>query len=97
MSYCPQCAAYEDELARCKEKLACNKCNRGHETLPLILWDCPACHDETKAHTTALREALEAISHKAAIGSMNHDDAHDICDAIGGIAEAALRQGKGGT
>ena len=37
-----------------------------------------------------VREALETIIRKAAIGSMNHADAHDICDAIGGIAQAAL-------
>jgi hypothetical protein len=24
------------------------RCNKGHETLPLVLWDCPDCHEETK-------------------------------------------------
>lgn len=29
-------------------KLDANRCNRGHETLPLRLWDCPECHARTK-------------------------------------------------
>jgi len=43
---------YDALETRCDEleaKLYANKCNRGHETVPLILWDCPVCHDETRA------------------------------------------------
>ena len=48
---CDQChpnkvlaAAYRTAEA----KLNHNRCHSGHETLPLKLWDCPACHDETR-------------------------------------------------
>ena len=41
------------ENKRLNDKLNCNRCNKGHITLPLILWDCPACHDETRAALAA--------------------------------------------
>lgn len=37
-----------DERDRLRAQLANNRCNSGHETLPLVLWDCPECHNETK-------------------------------------------------
>lgn len=38
-----------EEILRLEDRLDNTKCNSGHETLPLMLWDCPACHDETRA------------------------------------------------
>lgn len=48
--------ALRAEVARLNDKLNCNKCNKGHETLPLYLWDCPKCHAETKAEVARLRD-----------------------------------------
>ena len=32
-----------DRAHRAQERLDCTRCNSGHETLPLKLWDCPEC------------------------------------------------------
>lgn len=37
-------------------RLDCTRCNSGHETLPLKLWDCPAC---TKEKVDALQAKLD--------------------------------------
>jgi len=42
-------------------KLNINKCNAGHETLPLYLWDCPRCHEETKKENERLREQTSRL------------------------------------
>ena len=36
-------AALRAELAEAREKLNRNKCNSGHTTLAVYLWDCPEC------------------------------------------------------
>lgn len=41
-----------------RAKLDCNRCNAGHKTLPLALWDCPACHDETRAQLAAAKHQI---------------------------------------
>ena len=51
-------AEQQAEMGRLKAKLECNRCNKGHETLPLILWDCPTCHDETRAERDTLQAEL---------------------------------------
>lgn len=64
---CPVCAARAEvaalrgELAAARAKLNTNRCNSGHETLPLVLWECPACHDETRKERDALRERVEDL------------------------------------
>jgi hypothetical protein len=42
-------------------KLNGTRCNAGHDTLPLVLWDCPACHDKTRAERDAVLDALHEI------------------------------------
>lgn len=42
-------------------KLDKNVCNSGHVTLPLTLWDCPECHNETR------RERDEAVRNQYAV------------------------------
>lgn len=85
-------------------RLDTNRCNRGHETLPLTLWDCPECHNETKRKLAELAEALKegrrAIGdHHApgdcyATGPLTGDDYRDLveCPACSFIAkhDAAL-------
>lgn len=54
---------YQTNLAaRLQAKLDTNRCNRGHETLPLVLWDCPECHGVTKAKLAELVEAADYIA-----------------------------------
>ncbi|HEY3434271.1 MAG TPA: hypothetical protein VGK41_01325 [Solirubrobacterales bacterium] len=53
-------ALYE-ERDRLQTMLDTNRCNRGHETLPLALWDCPACHDETKRRLASLIAGSKAM------------------------------------
>ena len=38
-----QIAALTAEVERLTAKLESDECNAGHKTLPLKLWDCPAC------------------------------------------------------
>jgi len=46
---------------RLQAKLDTKLCGNGHDNvLPLELWDCPACHEETKRKLTRLIEAAEA-------------------------------------
>ena len=65
-------AEKERELAQARRerdelqaKLDQNRCNSGHETLPLKLWNCPACTEEReeklKDQLTQAREALQEI------------------------------------
>lgn len=37
-----------DEVRRLRGMLETNRCGRGHVTLPLVLWDCPECHEITR-------------------------------------------------
>lgn len=46
------------EVERLRAKLSQNKCNSGHETLPLELWDCPACADKLHAENATLRSLV---------------------------------------
>ena len=50
--------ALHTQLAQAQAKMNTNRCNKGHETLPLYLWDCPACHDETRAERDALQREV---------------------------------------
>jgi len=38
----------QQQLQAAQEKLNQNRCNSGHETLPLVLWDCPECSRITR-------------------------------------------------
>lgn len=49
--------AARDEL---QAKLNHNRCHNGHETLPLVLWDCPECHQRTR---DKLAEATKSLEH----------------------------------
>ena len=51
------------EVSRLRALLEHNRCNSGHETLPLKLWDCPVCAEERvkEARRAALREAAEVV------------------------------------
>lgn len=46
-------------------KLNHNRCHSGHETLPLVLWDCPECHNETRRARDAALIALAKMERKA--------------------------------
>lgn len=41
-----------------QKRLDTNRCNSGHLTLPLTLWDCPECHNLTRAERDALHAEL---------------------------------------
>jgi len=79
-------------------KLDHNRCNSGHETLPLVLWDCPECHQRTRDKLAKLVEAANA-AHMALIGYL---PAHrnDVTDAaieqLGEALEFAKREGING-
>lgn len=50
----------ETEVSQLKQYDEPNmKCNKGHVTLPLKLWDCPACTEELRQEIAMLRSALE--------------------------------------
>lgn len=65
---------------RLQIKLDMNRCGRGHETLPLVLWDCPECHGETKRKLARLIEAAEAAL-KAGVIDFN-DEPDRLREAI---------------
>ena len=51
--------AERDQL---KARLETTRCNSGHDTLPLTLWDCPECHNETRAKLQALMLAIVPLA-----------------------------------
>ena len=53
-----QIAALTAEVERLTAKLESDECNAGHKTLPLKLWDCPACG---AARDAAIKEAVGLI------------------------------------
>lgn len=60
-------------------KLDTNRCNSGHETLPLALWDCPECHNTTKRKLAELIEAVEAFKGKrGAFMALGAQDARTV-------------------
>jgi len=50
-----------DQLQR---RLDTNVCNSGHVTLPLTLWDCPECHNQTRAEREALRVQVQELTNR---------------------------------
>lgn len=62
----------EAERDRLQARLNTNRCNRGHKTLPLTLWDCPECHNETRRQRdellAALRGCVEHMEHSTRPG-----------------------------
>jgi len=50
----------QERLDIAEAKLAHNKCNAGHETLPLVLWDCPECTQILREERDDLRKVAEA-------------------------------------
>lgn len=51
--------AYLVTLAKeLKEKLATNRCNSGHTTVPLPLWDCPVCTDLIRKENLELKREI---------------------------------------
>lgn len=78
---------------RLQAKLDTNRCGRGHETLPLVLWDCPECHQQTKDRLTALIAASEAAL-KA--GVMDIDGEPDKLREAIASARAEIQRGAGG-
>lgn len=46
-----------EDRDRLQARLNTSRCNSGHDTLPLTLWDCPECHNETKRQLAELVEA----------------------------------------
>lgn len=59
------------EIQRLQAKLDLNECNSGHKTLPLTLWDCPACHDVTKAKLKTAEDLLRKRTER--IGKLEDD------------------------
>jgi hypothetical protein len=45
-----------------QKRLDTNTCNSGHVTLPLVLWDCPECHDQTRRERNALRIQVQELT-----------------------------------
>lgn len=62
------------EVERLNGKLNHNRCNAGHETLPLYLWDCPEC---TRLVREQAREAQEALK-------KSEKDRHEYGDLLMG-------------
>ncbi len=85
-------AALIAERDALQERLNTNRCNRGHETLPLTLWDCPECHNETRRERDALREALSEMTELAAGPAGGVSQAQKV--AILKKARAALTTGE---
>ena len=56
-----QLAAQTAEVERLTAKLEGNECNAGHKTLPLKLWDCPACGIERLAVRDAALAAAAGL------------------------------------
>jgi len=90
-------AKYQDaEIARLTEKLNANKCNRGHETLPLVLWDCPACTEEIRREIQRLRIALEQQPCRCNLAySSSGLPAAIICSRCSALSLAALQRHPG--
>lgn len=59
-------------IAELEAKLNSNRCNSGHETLPLSLWVCPACCEEREGALKAEIERLRGVIRERAqvIGAM---------------------------
>ena len=63
-----------DALEKAEARLQHNRCNSGHETLPLILWDCPACVDIIRARAEQAEARLSAID---ALGELKEKLRHE--------------------
>ena len=49
------------QLAQAEAKLNHNRCNAGHETLPLVLWDCPECTRLIKQRVDQLQAEINFL------------------------------------
>lgn len=74
-------AAIEHLEKQSENKLNQNRCNSGHETLPLKLWDCPEC----------VRLKTEQLEAKLAVAVEALKDANDKCRSAASIAS---REGR---
>lgn len=72
------------ERDRLQARLDTNRCNSGHETLPLTLWDCPECHNETKRKLAELIEARNAMAPlcRAVVSARTEVEERDACKAL---------------
>lgn len=59
-------AALRMEVDELKAKLERNVCNSGHTTLPLYLWDCPECHNQTRLDRDEARGAVRVLEDEVA-------------------------------
>lgn len=80
-------AALIRERDQLKARLDTNRCNRGHVTLPLTLWDCPECHNATKQK---LAELIEADKEYDAARVAFFGAKGDAIDAADARLEAAM-------
>jgi hypothetical protein len=92
---CPNCGGpYHllERLAQAEAKLQQTRCHRGHDTLPLTLWDCPACHDITRAERDALiRQLAETHGDLCENGHAAHKDCTEACACVGSGKSTAER------
>lgn len=67
-----------------EKKLDHNRCNNGHETLPLRLWNCPACADEEhEKHAAQIKRMQESHDRLAnELSSYVSADAASPLDAL---------------
>jgi hypothetical protein len=49
---------FDAKVEELERKLSQNKCNSGHETLPIVLWDCPEC---VRIRTEKLEQRIEGM------------------------------------
>lgn len=55
-----QVESCHEKIDELQAKLDNNKCNAGHETLPLVLWDCPECG---RLRVEALQKFEKFVNH----------------------------------
>jgi hypothetical protein len=68
------------QLAEAQQRLNNDRCNRGHKTLPLILWDCPACHEETRAKLAAAEKERDEARSALAVARDARDQTQRALD-----------------
>ncbi len=94
----------EAERDRLQAKLDCNKCNAGHETLPLALWDCPEC---VRLKMDALAKERDEWAKEAEIsegarkrlydGTLEDQKRLALVDAVAVIADKILEHKDSGS
>ncbi len=82
-------ASLVEDHARLQARLEHNRCNSGHETLPLVLWDCPECHNETRRKLAELIEATARLATAAERRDTSIGCPINVMTARAELAEAA--------